>query len=134
MKLKKRTLKELLGVVVIILISTMPYFHDVITERGVGVKEWVPNLGIEKTFADEKGKVFGFSSYRVFIYTLFIHLLAHIGFLGWMMDAKGKYYRIALSVPVFLSGYTIAVILFNERQGPLNSCLLYTSPSPRDRG
>jgi hypothetical protein len=50
-----------------------------------------------------------------------IHVFAHIGFLGWMMDAKGKFYRIALLVPVILSGYTVAVILFNVREGPFNS-------------
>ncbi|WP_430907288.1 hypothetical protein [Maribacter sp. 2-571] len=111
----KTTLKELLVVVGIILVSTMPYFHDVITAKAVGVRPWIPQVGLQELLTNSNGRVAGFSSYRVFLYNLFIHLFAHIGFLGWMMDAKGKYYRIALLVPVILSGYTISIFLLNAK-------------------
>lgn len=123
MKLKKKTLCELLIVVGIILMSTLPYFHNVITEPS-GVRDWVPIVGIEEILSQgEEGnkRVMGFSNYRLFLYTFFIHLFAHIGFLGWMMDAKGKSYRIALIVPVILSGYTVALLLFNAKATEFNS-------------
>ena len=104
----------------IILISSLPYFHDLITIRGEGLAPWVPDLGIEKALTDADGKVMGFSSYRVFLYTLLIHLFAHIGWVGWMLDAKGKSYRFALLVPVVLSGYTVALLLFNARATEFN--------------
>jgi len=121
MKLKKKTLKELLAVIGIIMVSTLPYFHDVITERGVGTRTSIPNLGIETFLTNSEEKVLGFSSYRVFLYTLFIHLFAHIGFVGWMMDAKGKSYRIALLVPVVLSGYTVIMLLLDAKESPLSN-------------
>ncbi|TLF47025.1 hypothetical protein [Maribacter aurantiacus] len=120
MRLKKATLcKRLLGMVGIILISTLPYFHDVIT-GAQGIRYGVPIIGAEKLFTGPDGLVMGFSSYRVFLYTLCIHLFAHIGYVGWMMDAKGKYYRIALLVPVILSGYTTALILLNAKETSFN--------------
>ena len=116
MKLRNKTLKELCVVVGIILISTLPYIHDLITISGEGIKIWIPNLGIQKALEDSDGYILGFSSYRVFLYTFFLHLFAHIGFLGWMLDAKGKYYRIALLVPVTLSVYALIIMLSNARQ------------------
>jgi len=101
-------------------ISTLPYFHDIITEKS-GLRSGVPIIGVEELFTDSNNKVMGFSSYRVFLYTLLIHLFAHIGFVGWMMDAKGKSYRIALLVPVILSGYTVALLLFNAKETEFNS-------------
>jgi len=121
MKLKKKTLKELLVVVGIIVISTLPYFHDIITDKGLGVKPSIPDIGAEAFFTNSDGKVMGFSSYRVFLYYLFIHLFAHIGFVGWMMDAKGKFYRIALWIPVILSGYTVAMFLLDAKETTFNS-------------
>jgi phosphoglycerol transferase MdoB-like AlkP superfamily enzyme len=121
MKLKKKTLKDMFMAVGIILMSTLPYFHDVITIKGEGLKPWVPKMGMVDLFTDSSGKIMGFSSYRVFLYYLFIHLFAHIGFVGWMMDAKGKSYRIALLVPVVLSGYTVALFLLNARATSFNS-------------
>lgn len=104
----------------IIFISSLPYLHDLITIRGEGLAPWVPDLGIEKALTDADGKVMGFSSYRVFLYTMLIHLFAHVGWVGWMLDAKGKSYRFALLVPVILSGYTIALLLFNARATEFN--------------
>ncbi|PIB39079.1 hypothetical protein BFP75_00965 [Maribacter sp. 4G9] len=109
-----------MAVVGIVVVSTLPYFHDVITDQS-GTREGIPIIGAEELFTDSQGKIMGFSSYRIFLYTLMIYLFAHIGFVGWMMDAKGKFYRIALAVPVILSGYTVAVILFNAKETTFNS-------------
>lgn len=119
MRLQTRTLYEILGMVGIILISTFPFFHDIILGRD-GLRGWVPDIGLEDFLTDSNGKIMGFTSYRVFVYTLGAHLFAHIGYLGWMMDAKGKYYRIALLVPVVLSGYTVAILLFNAKETAYN--------------
>ncbi len=114
-KSRKGILKNLLAALGIIFLSSLPYIHDIITIRGEGMQLWVPDFGLEQWLTDSEGKVMGFSSYRVFIYTLSIHLFAHIGWVGWMLDAKGKSYRFALLVPVVLSGYTVALLLFNAR-------------------
>lgn len=119
-KSQRAILKSLLVSLGIIFISSLPYLHDLITIRGEGLAPWVPDLGIEKALTDADGKVMGFSSYRVFLYTLLIHLFAHIGWVGWMLDAKGKSYRFALLVPVVLSGYTVALLLFNARATEFN--------------
>ena len=104
----------------IVFISSLPYFHDVITIKGEGLKDWVPDFGLQELLTDSSGKVMGFSSYRVFIYTLLLHLFAHIGWVGWMLDAKGKSYRFFLLVPVILSGYTVALLLLNARATAFN--------------
>ncbi len=119
-KSQRAILKSLLVSLGIIFISSLPYLHDLITIRGEGLAPWVPDLGIEKALTDADGKVMGFSSYRVFLYTLLIHLFAHVGWVGWMLDAKGKSYRFALLVPVVLSGYTVALLLFNARATEFN--------------
>ena len=119
-KSQRKILKNLMVSLGIIFISSLPYLHDLITIRGEGLAPWVPDLGIEKALTDADGKVMGFSSYRVFLYTMLIHLFAHVGWVGWMLDAKGKSYRFALLVPVVLSGYTIALLLFNARATEFN--------------
>ena len=104
----------------IVFISSLPYLHDVITVRGGEFKGWVPNFGLQELLTDSHGDIMGFSSYRVFVYTLLLHLFAHIGWVGWMLDAKGKSYRFFLLVPVILSGYTVALLLLNARATAFN--------------
>ena len=119
-KSQRTILKNLTVSILIICVSSLPYIHDLITIKGEGLAPWVPDFGLEKALTASDGKVMGFSSYRVFLYTLLIHLFAHIGWVGWMMDAKGKSYRFALLVPVVLSGYTVALLLFNARATKYN--------------
>ncbi len=104
----------------IVILSALPYIHDVMTISGKGIKGWVPDFGIQKLLMDSEGYILGFTSYRVFVYTFFLHLFAHIGWVGWFFDAKGKSYRTALLVPVALSAYQILVILLNSRRTPFN--------------
>ncbi len=120
-KLKIRILDKNFGKwLAIILLSSLPYIHDVITISGDDTKTWVPDFGLSLLLTDNQGYILGFSSYRVFLYTLLIHLFAHIGWVGWFFDARGKNYRPALLVPVILSLYQITIILLNSRATKFN--------------
>lgn len=101
--------------------STFPYFHDIITLRGTGIKDWVPQFGIENALTDSAGYVWGFNSYRVFILTLSLQIFAQIGWAGWLHDSAYKLYRPFLVVPVGLSLYQIVVILMDQTGAYLNS-------------
>ena len=119
MKLNKKV-RDLLAALGLVFISTLPYFHDMVTYRDGSIKGWVPDFGLKELLTGPDGKVMGFSSYRVFIYMFFIHLFAHIGWVGWFFDARGKSYRFFLLVPVVLSAYTVALLLLNARATDFN--------------
>ncbi len=108
-----------MGALAILGLSTLPYFHEFIT-TSTGLRPWVPNFGIEQLLTDPNGSVFGFSSYRVFLYTFLIFVFAAIGFAGWYAVAKHKFYRSAVLV-VLLSGvYQLLLIVFHLRQSVFN--------------
>jgi len=119
-KSKTKILDNFLKAMAIITLSSLPYIHDVITVSGEGLKDWVPDFGLQDLLTDSEGYTLGFSSYRVFVYTLLLHLFAHIGWVGWFFEAKGKLYRPFLLVPVALSLYQIGIILFNSRATTFN--------------
>ena len=126
-KFSKGTLFKWLGIVIM---AMLPFIHDIITERGLdGVKSWVPVLGIEDVLTGTDDKIAGFKTYRVFIYTLGIHLFAHLGALGWFMDAWRKKYRAWILVPVAITLYQLPVIISNWSNTSLNnpSIKLYIS-------
>ncbi len=101
-------------------LSTLPFLHDIITEIGEGTRSFVPDLGLESALTDREGYVLGFSSYRVFLYTLFIHLGMHIAFVGWWSAAQGKRYRPILLLPVAMSLYQVLIIISNTRDTAFN--------------
>ncbi len=114
----------------IVLAAMLPFIHDVLTTRGLdGVNSWVPVLGIEDALTGTDGKIVGFKTYRVFIYTLGLHLFAHLGSLGWFMDAYRKKYRAWILVPVAITLYQLPVIISNWSNTSLNtpSVKLYIS-------
>ncbi|NJB38124.1 MULTISPECIES: hypothetical protein [Flavobacteriaceae] len=113
--------KDFLKWVGIIMMATLPFLHDLITSSGEGTNSWVPDLGIEKFLTDEEGYIVGYSSYRIFLYNLLLHLSIHLSFLGWFLDAHGKSYRAALLVPVGVSFYQLIMILTNARFTEYNS-------------
>lgn len=119
-KSRIKILENFLIAVTIIGLSSLPYIHDIITIRGEGLKGWVPDWGLQAFLTDSNGYVLGFSSYRVFVYTLLIHLFSHIGYTGWFFEARGKLYRPFILVPVILSMYQIGIILFNWRSSAFN--------------
>lgn len=104
----------------ILVITTGPYFHDIITIRGIGVKDWIPQLGVESFLTDSEGYVWGFNSYRVFLLTLSLQIFAQVGWAGWLHDSAYKLYRPFLVIPVGLSLYQIMVILLEQTNAYLN--------------
>lgn len=125
MKLKKMTFKiifKTIGVALLLsVVAMLPFFHDVIIDKQTGVKDWVPNFNIEKYLTNESGKVRSYSSYRIFIYFMLIHVFASIGWMGWALDAKHKSYRFFLLVPACLSFFSTLVILFDARETSFNN-------------
>jgi len=119
-KSKIKILDSFLKAMTIIVLSSLPYIHDVITVSGEGLKGWVPDWGLQRLLTDTDGYILGFSSYRVFVYTILLHVFAHIGWVGWFFDARGKLYRPFLLLPVTLSLYQIGIILFNSRFSTFN--------------
>jgi 4-hydroxybenzoate polyprenyltransferase len=101
-------------------LSTLPFLHDIITEMSEGVRSFVPVIGIEKALTDSDGYVLGFSTYRVFLYTLFVHLGMHIAFVGWWFAAQGRRYRPILLLPVAMSLYQVLIIVSNSRDTKFN--------------
>lgn len=106
-------------------VAMLPFLHDVLTEMNTGTYSWVPNFGIEEklTYINEVGKkkVNGYSSYRTFLYFLFLHIFAAVGWAGWAKDARsGKPYKFFLLVPACLAIYTCLVIVFNFKETSFN--------------
>ena len=112
--------KVILVWLVIFIASTGPYFHDIITLRGIGIKEWVPQLGIESFLTDSDGYVWGFNSYRIFVYVLVLQLFAQVGWAGWLHDSQYALYRPFLLVPTGLSLYQIVIILMDRTESYFN--------------
>lgn len=119
-KSRIKILENFLKAMAIIILSSFPYIHDVITISGKGLKGWVPDFGLQAFLTDSNGDILGFSSYRIFLYTILLHIFAHVGWIGWFFDAKGKLYRPFLLIPVTLSLYQIGIILFNSRFSTFN--------------
>ena len=111
---------RMLSWLAIAFVSTFPYFHDIVTERFVGVKDWVPILGIEDFLTLGERDVWCFASYRVLLLTLFVQMCAQILWAGWWMDAKYSLYKPFLLVPVGLSMYQITMIVMVKTDAYLN--------------
>jgi hypothetical protein len=80
----------------IIGITSLPYLHDLI-----------PVL--------PEGEVFGYSSWRSFLWSTGMYVFSHLGWLFAYFLAKGKPYRFAILIPVFLSLYQIIIIFTDMR-------------------
>tara|TARA_A100000171_G_C2139335_1_gene153387 strand:+ start:2908 stop:3750 length:843 start_codon:yes stop_codon:yes gene_type:complete len=106
--------------ILLLIVATLPFFHDVISQRGVGLRSWVPNLGIEAMLTDSEGYVHGFLGYRQLVYFFCIHLFAHICWIGWFMDSRGKKYRPFLLIPLAQSLYQLIIILMSWWESRLN--------------
>jgi hypothetical protein len=120
---KSRTeiLNGFLVAMIIILISSLPYFHEIIIDSETGLQSWAPILGIEQLLTDANGEILSFSSYRVFLYTFLIFLFSQIGWTIWLLLSKRKTYYLALFAPAILGWYQVLIILLNLRKTPVNS-------------
>ena len=127
MKLPKTTQTKIIlktiGIALLLsLVAVLPFLHNIIIEKGVGTKPWVPNLGLEELLTNKEGKVHGYSSYRTFMYFTLLHIFAAIGWLGWAKDAKpGKPYKFFLLIPAGLALYTCLASLFDFRTTRFNN-------------
>lgn len=104
----------------IFLCSLLPFLHDIITTETGKPKAWVPDLGIVDFLTMADGKVWGYSSYGVFLY---LGGLQCTLFLGWLLAlhfARNRSYRFALYFPTILFGYQFLLVVFNLRQTQLN--------------
>lgn len=118
-RLRTRICNPFMGALVIIGLSTLPYFHDFITDPE-GVKPWVPTLGIQDLLTDSNNKILGFSAYRVFLYTFLIFVFASIGWTGWYRSVKHKYYGSAVFLVMSSGIYQVLLIIFNLRRTVFN--------------
>ena len=105
----------------LLLMATLPFYHDIITDRAGSLRNWVPSFGIEAMLTDSKGLVRGLGNYRILVYLFCIYLFSHLGWIGWFMDSRGKRYRPFLLVPVILSLYQVIVITMSWRETEFNS-------------
>ena len=117
----KLSFKRILVWAVLFIMALLPFFHDIITERGVGLRPWVPNFGIEEMLTNSEGYVRGLGSYRVLVYLFCIYLFSHLGWIGWFFDARGRKFRPFLMVPAALSFYQVVVIAMSWRETEFNS-------------
>ena len=92
-KAKSKHLWVALGIVGI---TSLPYLHDLI-----------PVL--------PEGEVFGYSSWRAFLWSTGMYIFSHLGWLFAYFLAKGRPYRFAILIPVFLSLYQIIIIFTDMR-------------------
>lgn len=114
-------LNKLLIWLLLLLMATLPFYHDIVTDRAGALRSWVPDFGIEEMLTDSKGLVRGLGNYRILVYLFCIHLFSHLGWIGWFMDSRGKRYRPFLLVPVILSLYQVIVITMSWRETEFNS-------------
>ncbi len=112
--------KVVLGWLALIGVSTLIYFHDIITLPRIGLKEWVPNLGIESSLTYDTETVWGFSSYRLLILTFFLQVFTQIAWAGWLLDAKYRLYRPFLLVPLGLSLHQIVILMLDKSDTVVN--------------
>ena len=61
-----------------LVVSTLPYLHDIISPRGLGIQEWIPFKGFENLVKLGDKNYLGFTSYRALALTVFVQLFAQI--------------------------------------------------------
>lgn len=115
------SVKKIVTWALVYIMAMLPFYHDFITERGVGLRSWVPVLGIEELLTDSEGYVRGLGSYRVLVYLFSIYLFSHLGWIGWFFSSEGRKYRPFLLVPAALSLYQVILILMSWRETEFNS-------------
>ncbi len=84
-----------------------------------GLRSWVPDLGIREMLKGPEGKILGYSSYRVFLYTVLIFVFSVIGFGGWYRTAP-RGYRTGILLVVISGLYHITMILADLRRHAIN--------------
>jgi len=101
------------------LVSVFPYGHDIITSKTGELRAYIPNLGVEE-FLTVNDTILGIKHYRVFLYTVLLHVFAQIGWVGWFFDARNRLFRPFIIVPVLFNLYEITIILINAQKVGFN--------------
>lgn len=114
------TPKVVLAWLVIAAISTFPFFHDIVSPRGLGIQNWVPFNGFEGLVKLGEENFWGFRSYRALVLTVFVQLFAQLMWAGWWLDAKYSIYKPFLLVPLGLSFFELTIILMVQKDAYLN--------------
>jgi len=85
----------------IVIAAFLPYIHDAIPK---GLKGY-----------------FGFSSFRVMVWTISIFIFGITGWFYAFVNAKGRLYRFALLVPIFMATYQLLIYIFDARKSEFNT-------------
>jgi hypothetical protein len=100
-KFMTMTFKDAIVAVFIILLSTLPYLHDIVSR-------------------DLSFPASGYKSLRVFLYVVLTNIFGIIGFIGWFVEAKEKQYRFALLVPILMNTYQLLIYIFDMKKSSFN--------------
>ncbi len=103
-----------------ILASTLLYFHDIVTLPDASLKDWIPRFGVVELLTNEDGSVLGFNTYRTFLFTFSMQLMAQIAWVGWLRDADFKLYKPFLLVPLGLSLHQLIITCLDKSDTYLN--------------
>jgi len=93
--------KDLWMTLLIVAASFLPYIHD------------IGNLREYEGFS-------GFKSLRTGVYFVSMFMMNLIGWILAFIFSRGKSYRIAFLIPIFMLSYQLAVYLFDARQTTTN--------------
>jgi len=107
-------------VLIIILLTSLPYLHEIITNVDGSLKKWVPDIGLQELLADKNGNYFRYKTYRYFLFTIFFNLFLFFGYLGWYRLETHKPYRKAILIPLFTIVYQLIIIVFSLRSSLYN--------------
>lgn len=113
----RKNFKAALG---ILIVSTLPYLHNIISTEDGKPKEWLPNLGIYETFASTDGIFLGYSSYGIFVYMASVSFSYLFAWFCALHFAQNRPYRFVFYFPVTLSAYQFLLVIFNLRHTQLN--------------
>lgn len=108
--------------VILVGLSSLPFLHELIVDENGVFSSWVPDLNIQNLLRDDRGKILGYSKYRVFLYYISSEISILIAIIGWYIVArkKNRYYAYALLVSAISVAYHIFLILSNSRKTELN--------------
>lgn len=65
--------------------------------------------------------IFGFKSFRVFIYISSVNIFSVLGWYLFFIHAKGKKYRFAILVPLLIQAYQVIMYIFNLKKTEVNA-------------
>jgi len=117
---QRLTSKHIQAALGILIISMLPYLHNILTYENGEPKNWLIDSGIIKALTWTDGYIFGYSTFSVFVYMVTINFTNLIAWFLCLHFAQGKPYRFVIFFPVVLSAYQFFIVIFNLRFTQLN--------------